>query len=292
MQKSGIFILNKPKNISTYQLINQVKKKLNIKKVGHCGTLDLLATGVVICLVNNATKISDYLLNANKAYQVKIKLFTLTDSYDGEGNIIQTQIPFDISLNQINKVISKYNNYSYEQYPPIYSSIKVNGKKLYQYALANQDVEIKSRKVTIFKTKLLNYDQKNYEIFLDVKCSKGTYIRSLAVDICKDLNTIGYVVELNRTLSGNFDINSAIDIKDLSWKHLTSIYDAVKINNFKVVKYHNILDVKQGKKIVLNNIKDQLVFISDEQNNILAVYQKYENNIFKVKRGGLNNDIY
>ncbi|ABC01192.1 tRNA pseudouridine(55) synthase TruB [Mycoplasma capricolum] len=292
MQKSGIFILNKPKNISTYQLINQVKKKLNIKKVGHCGTLDLLATGVVICLVNNATKISDYLLNANKAYQVKIKLFTLTDSYDGEGNIIQTQIPFDISLDQINKVISKYNNYSYEQYPPIYSSIKVNGKKLYQYALANQDVEIKSRKVTIFKTKLLNYDQKNYEIFLDVKCSKGTYIRSLAIDICKDLNTIGYVVELNRTLSGNFDINSAIDIKDLSWKHLTSIYDAVKINDFKVVKYHNILDVKQGKKIVLNNIKDQLVFISDEQNNILAVYQKYENNIFKVKRGGLNNDIY
>ncbi|KIM13516.1 tRNA pseudouridine(55) synthase TruB [Mycoplasma capricolum] len=292
MQKSGIFILNKPKNISTYQLINQVKKKLNIKKVGHCGTLDLLATGVVICLVNNATKISDYLLNANKAYQVKIKLFTLTDSYDGEGNIIQTQIPFDISLDQINKVISKYNNYSYEQYPPIYSSIKVNGKKLYQYALANQDVEIKSRKVTIFKTKLLNYDQKNYEIFLEVKCSKGTYIRSLAVDICKDLNTIGYVVELNRTLSGNFDINSAIDIKDLSWKHLTSIYDAVKINDFKVVKYHNILDVKQGKKIVLNNIKDQLVFISDEQNNILAVYQKYENNIFKVKRGGLNNDIY
>ncbi|WP_434335460.1 tRNA pseudouridine(55) synthase TruB [Mycoplasma capricolum subsp. capricolum] len=292
MQKSGIFILNKPKNISTYQLINQVKKKLNIKKVGHCGTLDLLATGVVICLVNNATKISDYLLNANKAYQVKIKLFTLTDSYDGEGNIIQTQIPFDISLDQINKVISKYNNYSYEQYPPIYSSIKVNGKKLYQYALANQDVEIKSRKVTIFKTKLLNYDQKNYEIFLDVKCSKGTYIRSLAVDICKDLNTIGYVVELNRTLSGNFDINSAIDIKDLSWKHLTSMYDAVKINDFKVVKYHNILDVKQGKKIVLNNIKDQLVFISDEQNNILAVYQKYENNIFKVKRGGLNNDIY
>ncbi|WP_434323999.1 tRNA pseudouridine(55) synthase TruB [Mycoplasma capricolum subsp. capricolum] len=292
MQKSGIFILNKPKNISTYQLINQVKKKLNIKKVGHCGTLDLLATGVVICLVNNATKISDYLLNANKAYQVKIKLFTLTDSYDGEGNIVQTQIPFDISLDQINKIINKYNNYSYEQYPPIYSSIKVNGKKLYQYALANQDVEIKSRKVTIFKTKLLNYDQKNYEIFLDVKCSKGTYIRSLAVDICKDLNTIGYVVELNRTLSGNFDINSAIDIKDLSWKDLTSIYDAVKINDFKIVKYHNILDVKQGKKIVLNNIKDQLVFISDEQNNILAVYQKYENNIFKVKRGGLNNDIY
>ncbi|PTD30892.1 tRNA pseudouridine(55) synthase TruB [Mycoplasma leachii] len=292
MQKSGIFILNKPKNISTYQLINQVKKKLNIKKVGHCGTLDLLATGVVICLVNNATKISDYLLNANKAYQVKIKLFTLTDSYDGEGNIIQTQIPFDISLDQINKVISKYNNYSYEQYPPIYSSIKVNGKKLYQYALANQDVEIKSRKVTIFKTTLLNYDQKNYEIFLDVKCSKGTYIRSLAVDICKDLNTIGYVVELNRMLSGNFDINSAIDIKDLNWDHLISIYDAVKINDFKVVKYHNILDVKQGKKIVLNNIKDQLVFISDEQNNILAVYQKYENNIFKVKRGGLNNDIY
>ncbi|ADR24051.1 tRNA pseudouridine synthase B [Mycoplasma leachii PG50] len=292
MQQSGIFILNKPKNISTYQLINQAKKKLNIKKVGHCGTLDLLATGVVICLVNNATKISDYLLNANKAYQVKIKLFTLTDSYDSEGNIIQTQTPFDISLDQINKVISKYNNYSYEQYPPIYSSIKVNGKKLYQYALTNQNVEIKSRKVTIFKTTLLNYDQKNYEIFLDVKCSKGTYIRSLAVDICKDLNTIGYVVELNRTLSGNFNITNAINIKDLSWNHLISINDSVKINDFKVVNYCNSLDVKQGKKIVLNDIKDQLVFISDDQNNILAVYQKYENNIFKIKRGGLNNDIY
>ncbi|WP_434343378.1 tRNA pseudouridine(55) synthase TruB [Mycoplasma sp. 06067-C1-B144P-99-0482-3] len=292
MQQSGIFILNKPKNISTYQLINQAKKKLNIKKVGHCGTLDLLATGVVICLVNNATKISDYLLNANKAYQVKIKLFTLTDSYDSEGNIIKTQTPFDISLDQINKVINKYNNYSYEQYPPIYSSIKVNGKKLYQYALTNQYVEIKSRKVTIYKTSLLSYDQKNYEIFLDVKCSKGTYIRSLAVDICKDLNTIGYVVYLNRTLSGNFKLENAIDLDNISWDHLISINDAIKINDFKVVKYQNSLEIIQGKKIILNDINDDLVFVSDDQNNILAVYQKYDNNIFKIKRVGLNNDIY
>ncbi|QVK05474.1 tRNA pseudouridine(55) synthase TruB [Mycoplasma mycoides] len=292
MQKSGIFILNKPSNISTYQLINQVKRKLNIKKVGHCGTLDLLATGVVICLVNNATKISDYLLNANKAYQVKIKLFTLTDSFDAEGNIIQTQTPFNISLDQINKVISKYNNYTYNQYPPIYSSIKVGGKKLYEYALTNQDVEIKSRKVTIYKTSLLDYDQKKYEIFLDVKCSKGTYIRSLAVDICKDLNTIGYVVYLNRTLSGNFKLENAIDLNNISWDHLISINDAIKTNDFKVVKYQNSLEIIQGKKIILNNINDDLVFISDDQNNILAVYQKYDNNIFKIKRGGLNNDIY
>ncbi|UZK64023.1 tRNA pseudouridine(55) synthase TruB [Mycoplasma mycoides subsp. capri] len=292
MQKSGIFILNKPSNISTYQLINQVKKKLNIKKVGHCGTLDLLATGVVICLVNNATKISDYLLNANKAYQVKIKLFTLTDSFDAEGNIIQTQTPFNISLDQINKVISKYNNYTYNQYPPIYSSIKVDGKKLYEYALTNQDVEIKSRKVTIYKTDLLSYDQKNYEIFLDVKCSKGTYIRSLAVDICKDLNTIGYVVYLNRTLSGNFKLENSIDLNNISWDHLISINDVIKTNDFKVVKYQNSLEIIQGKKIILNDINDDLVFISDNKNSILAVYQKYDNNIFKIKRGGLNNDIY
>ncbi|WFQ90314.1 tRNA pseudouridine synthase B [Mycoplasma feriruminatoris] len=292
MQKSGIFILNKPSNISTYKLINQVKKKLNIKKVGHCGTLDLLATGVVICLVNNATKISDYLLNANKAYQVKIKLFTLTDSYDAEGNIIQTQTPFNISLDEVKKVINKYNNYTYDQIPPIYSSIKVDGKKLYEYALTNINVEIKSRKITIYKTSLIDYDQNNYEICLDVKCSKGTYIRSLAVDICKDLNTIGYVVELNRTLSGNFKLDDAINVENVSWENLISINDAIKTNDFKVVKYHNSLDVLQGKKIVLDNICDDLVFISDDKNNVLAVYQKYDNNIFKIKRGGLNNDIY
>lgn len=287
-QKSGILILDKPKNISTNNLIQQVKKKLNIKKVGHCGTLDPLATGVVICLVNNATKISDYLLNNDKRYIVTLKLFAQTSSYDVETEIIKTEPSFEIDPTTLNNVINKYNNYTYDQTPPIYSAIKVGGKKLYEYALENKTVEIKSRTITIYETKLLNYDSKNHELTLDVYCSKGTYIRSLAVDIAKDLNTISYVKELRRTKSGSFDITCSKTIDQISWDNLITMYDAIKLSDYKIVNYDDILSVKQGKKIKLD-VNSDLVFISDKDNNLISCYERLNDDIFKTKRGGLDN---
>ncbi|AEM68839.1 tRNA pseudouridine(55) synthase TruB [Mycoplasma putrefaciens] len=287
-QNSGIFIVDKPKNISTNKLIQKIKQKLNIKKIGHCGTLDPLATGVVICLVNSATKISDYLLNDAKKYLVTLKLFAQTDTFDAEGEVIQTSQVFLISLEKLNLVINKYNNYTYKQTPPIYSAIKVNGKKLYQYALADQKVDLQPRTVTIYSTKLLNYDQQNHELTLDVYCSKGTYIRSLAVDIARDLNTISYVKNLRRTQSGKFVISNAKLVNELSWDDLISIADTIKTTNYPIVYYDDFLSVKQGKKIELKNIDSDTVFISDDQNNLIACYQRFEGDIFKSKRGGLD----
>ncbi|AJM71752.1 tRNA pseudouridine(55) synthase TruB [Mycoplasma yeatsii] len=287
-QKSGILILDKPKSISTNNLIQQVKKKLNIKKVGHCGTLDPLATGVVICLVNNATKISDYLLNNDKRYIVTLKLFAQTSSYDAETEIIKTEPSFEIDQTTLNNVINKYNNYTYDQTPPIYSAIKVDGKKLYEYALENKTVDIKSRTITIYETKFLNYDNKNHEITLDVYCSKGTYIRSLAVDIAKDLNTISYVKELRRTKSGSFDITKAQTIDQINWDNLITMYDAIKLSDYKIINYDDILSVKQGKKIKLD-VNPDLVFISDKDNNLISCYERSNDDIFKTKRGGLDN---
>ncbi|KAF5295711.1 hypothetical protein FQA39_LY12884 [Lamprigera yunnana] len=159
---------------------DQVKKKLNIKKVGHAGTLDPLASGVVVVLINNGTKLSDFLLSEDKHYEFTIKLFTSTSTYDAEGEITKQVEPFQITFDQLREVVAKYQQYTYDQTPPIYSAIKVKGKKLYQYALDNQKIDIKPRTITINSLELLNYEVRNNELTFKANCSKGTYIRSLA----------------------------------------------------------------------------------------------------------------
>src|SRR5699024_7358207 len=122
---------------------------------------------------------------------------------------------------------------------PIYSAIKVNGKKLYQYALENKIIEIKSRNIKIYNTKLINYNKIDHEITLSILCSKGTYIRSLIVDIAKELNTIAHIKELNRTASGNFNINDSISINDVSFKNIISMYDTLQIANYPILELNN-----------------------------------------------------
>ncbi|AUF83922.1 tRNA pseudouridine(55) synthase TruB [Mesoplasma syrphidae] len=288
MNKSGVIIVNKPSGITTNGVIQKVKRSLGIKKVGHAGTLDPLATGVVICLVNNGTKVSDYLLNADKAYIVTMKLFVATDTYDSDGKILHTQVPFEISQSQIEAVVAKYDGLNYDQTPPIYSAIKVQGKKLYEYALDNREVEIQKRNITIQSLKLLGYDQIKQEITLEVKCSKGTYVRSLVVDFANDLQTIAHVTALQRTKSGSFTIDAAINMHDISEKDIIDLHTVLQNEQHSIVKTDNLKDVMLGKKIVLNT-SDNLVFIEDEHHNILACYERDQNNVFKCRRGGLNN---
>lgn len=284
MNKSGIIILNKPSGLTTNHLIQKIKKKLNVKKIGHAGTLDPLATGVVICLINSGTKLSDYFLNENKAYEVSMKLFKATDTYDSDGEVIEEQTKFTITQANVEEVISKFNGLTYDQEPPIYSAIKVNGKKLYEYARENQVVKIDKRKITINSLTLNSY--LNDEISMTVYCSKGTYIRSLVVDIAKELNTIAHVTRLNRIESGNFKIQDAVTMEECELTDIINMYDAMKIANFEIIEVQETTNIEHGKKIELMTDND-LVFISNTNQELIACYEREKENTFKCRRGGL-----
>lgn len=281
---SGILIIDKPIGISTNQLIQKIKRKFKIQKIGHAGTLDPLANGVVICLVNKATRLSDFLLTEDKTYIVTMKLFQSTTTQDLEGEITKTQKPFKISETEIQETFKKYHNYSYHQTPPIFSAIKVKGKKLYQYALENKEVEIIPRKITIKKIKILKIESD--QIQFETTVSKGTYIRSLIVDLAKELDTIAHVTNLTRIKSGNFELKNAKQWDDILESDLIPIKTALTIAKQPIYYYENIDDIKNGRQIILKNCVHELVFISDHQEQIIACYKRLKNDIFISLRGG------
>lgn len=281
----GIFLINKPAGKTSHQIIQDIKKTLMIKKVGHAGTLDPLATGLLVVLVNNATKMSEYLLTADKAYDVEMKLFVETDTGDITGNVIKEETPFKLRKKQLKKIFSEFNGFMYEQYPPKYSAIKVNGKKLYEYARRDEEVEIKPRTVTIKEIKLKKYNHHDHTITFSVLCTKGTYIRSLVIDLAAKLNTIATVKSLCRTQSGNFLLSKAIAPEEVNFNRLISMYDALFTNKQQLLLYHYDEEIRQGKPIVIINHTDPIIFIIDKNKNVLAIYKHIGKHVYACQRG-------
>lgn len=211
---NGLLIINKPKGYTSHDIVNIVRKKLNIKKVGHTGTLDPNATGVLPILIGTGTKISKYLVEHEKKYIATLTLGKKTDTGDSEGKIIEEDNNFINPNEEKIKTVLKSFIGKQNQTPPIYSAIKVDGKKLYEYAREGKEVDIKPREIEIYNIDLKKYDN-NKEITFEVECSKGTYIRTLCEDIAKSLGTIGYMKELQRTKVNKFDIKDAISLEDL-----------------------------------------------------------------------------
>ena len=212
---NGIILINKSKGCTSHDVVYKVKKIFK-EKVGHTGTLDPNATGVLPLLIGKATQCSKYLINHDKKYKVVLELGTKTTTADGEGEIIeQKEVDKNIfEKSFIKKVFEKSKGIQY-QTPPIYSAIKVNGKKLYEYARSGQKVEIQPREITIYDLELFEIKTKEKQIVFEVACSKGTYIRSLCEDIAQKLNTIGYMKELQRTQVGEFKLDNTIDLEQL-----------------------------------------------------------------------------
>lgn len=189
---NGIIVINKSKGCTSHDIVKRTKRILN-EKVGHTGTLDPNATGVLPLLVGKGTQISKYIINHDKTYEAILQLGTKTDTADGEGNILETGEVSEESLQQINidkvfkSLIGKQN-----QVPPMYSAIKVNGKKLYEYARRGEHVEIQPRTIEIYNIELIRTDLQNKTIEFRVYCSKGTYIRTLCENIAERLHTIVY----------------------------------------------------------------------------------------------------
>jgi len=211
----GFINIYKPAKMTSFDVIAILRKITKIKQIGHSGTLDPFATGVLPVCIGKATKLIEY-LDDDKEYLATVKFGTDTETYDLEGQITKTYGK-KIGKDELKAVLKDFEG-EIEQYPPKYSAIKVNGRKLYDYARKGQQVEIKQRKVYISEIKLLDFYEENQSAKILIGCSKGTYIRSVAYDIGQKLNCGGHLIALERTKAGRFCVNNAIkldDIKDI-----------------------------------------------------------------------------
>lgn len=279
----GVIIIDKEENYTSRDVVNIISKIYHTKKVGHTGTLDPMATGVLVVCINKATKLVEILTDHDKEYLATFKLGVLTDTLDSTGNIISEEkavFSKDEIIDAINKIKGKY-----MQEAPIYSAIKINGKKLYNYARNGIDIELPKREVNIYSIELINLDNDKDNSILSIKChvSKGTYIRSLGNDIAKFLGTHAIMTSLRRTKQGDFTIENSIKLGLVSDNtKLISISDC--LNNYhKVVAEGDLIrDIKNGK--ILDNCYNtsEILFV-DGNNNALAIYVKYEKDINKIK---------
>lgn len=233
----GLLIFDKEKGITSHDLVYKVRKKLGIKKVGHTGTLDPMATGVLVISIGKGTKTSDYILSSDKVYEAKIKLGVLTDSYDITGKILEEE-DVNFTEEEIKDALIKFTG-KISQRPPIYSALKVKGKKLYEYAREGKDVEIKKRDIEIYKIELLDFNGKD-EFKILTKVSKGTYIRSLANDLGRSLGTFGTLTELRRTRSGSFKIEDAIKVSDFEKLSLDEITEKILPMDLALIDFKRI----------------------------------------------------
>ncbi len=279
----GIIVINKEKEYTSHDVVAKLKKKLNISKVGHTGTLDPNATGVLPILIGKGTKFSKYLINHDKIYEVQLELGKKTDTADVEGKIIEEKKVDEKYIKEnLLQVLASFVG-KQEQIPPMYSAIKKNGKKLYEYARAGEKVELEARKIEIYKIDLNKYD-KNIISFI-VSCSKGTYIRSLCEDIAEKLNTVGYMKNLKRLQVGEFNIKDAVYIDDINLENV----DEHLITLEELLKRTESISLNEKKlKLFLNGV--QLTC-----NNNDGLYKIYVANKFigtgTIKKGLLKRDI-
>lgn len=275
----GILIINKPKGRTSHDIVSKVKKIVG-NKVGHTGTLDPNATGVLPLLIGKGTLCSQYLMEHDKIYEVVLKLGKKTDTADSEGNVIEEKNVQMSSLDEKNvrNVLSSFLG-KQEQMPPMYSAIKVNGKKLYEYARKGQTVQIKKRQIEIYKCELNKIKLEEKEILFTVHCSKGTYIRSLCEDIANKLGTVGYMKELNRIKVGKFDIDQSITVEELEKnilnekfinEHFISIENAFFEKKSVTIAENRLKHFLNGVKLSFD-LEDGLYKIYDERNNFIGI---------------------
>ncbi len=283
---NGVILINKQKGISSFGVVAKVRKILNIKKVGHSGTLDPEAEGLLPILVGNGTKISKYLIEHDKIYIAKLKLGIKTDTADSEGNILEKK-NFKLDKNNVNKYNNIFKTFlgKSKQIPPMYSAIKVNGKKLYEYAREGKEIKIKERDIEIYNIDILSINYDENEIEFSVSCSKGTYIRTLCEDIAKSLGTIGYMSSLKRTKINDFKIEDSITLDELEKNKDDILYLKEKfISVEKIFEDKNKIELNDRKKeLFLNGVK--LTF--KLENNL---YRVYNNNKF-LGMGVIENDL-
>ncbi len=266
---SGIILLDKRLGVSSNQALQEVRRLFNANKAGHTGSLDPLATGLLPLCFGEATKVSALMLDDDKRYQVTIKLGVMTDTGDSEGQIVAEMPVPDFSEAQLLDCLQHFTG-EIDQVPPMYSALKHQGKKLYELAREGKTVDRPARRITIYAIELLAFDSQ--QISLDVRCSKGTYIRSLAEDIGHYLGSCGTVTALRRTASGQFNLADAFTIEQLREMDLATLYASrlavdLPLSHIPAVSVNDdqVTSIKQGQQIKLNSTELGTVRIYSQQ---------------------------
>ena len=267
---NGILIINKEKDYTSRDVVNKLIKILHTNKIGHTGTLDPIATGVLVVTIGRATKLCDLLTSEYKEYIATMKLGIETDTLDITGNIINEK-KYDVNEEQIKEVLNSFLGKSIQEVPK-YSAVKVNGRKLYEYARSNIDVELPKREIDIKTIDFISY--KNDLITFKCLVSKGTYIRSLIRDIAYKLNTLGTMTELIRTKQGDFKIEDSYTIED------------IENNKYKVISYEEALsnyEIININEDLYNKVLNGSIITNTFKGDIVAVYQEYDKDKTKAK---------
>lgn len=283
----GFVNIIKPTGMTSSDVVCKVKKILHMKKVGHLGTLDPAASGVLPVAVGKATKFFDYFLSKEKKYTAVVKFGLATDTLDSFGNITNIDNGVDILEDNIKKAIPEFIG-EIEQYPPKYSALKIGGKKAYELAREGVEFELKPRKITIYSINLREKTDKNEYVF-DVHCSAGTYIRTLFSDIAEKLGTIAYVPVIIRTKSGVFEMENAVTFEEFE-KNLNIIKIEDVFKDFDVVE----IDENMSKK-VLNGVPvslDDLGINKGTKGPFLIKYDGEVVGLYEIKNGKTNAVAY
>lgn len=251
---NGVILINKPLGKTSHDLVYEARRLSGVKKVGHTGTLDPMASGVLPVCIGNATKAADALTASDKAYRAQIVLGMMTDTQDAEGEVL-SECEVKCTKDEIIEAVKSFEG-EIEQIPPMYSAIKVNGKKLYELAREGIEIERKARRVVIQKIDILEIDMENYTLTIDVSCSKGTYIRSLCEDIGLKLKVGAYMNTLVRTKSGNFTIDQCKTVEELrALKEEGRLEEALIPTSELFLEFEKIVLDKKLSGLVTNGVR-------------------------------------
>ena len=272
---NGVLNIYKPKGMSSFDVVREVKKITKMQKVGHTGTLDPEATGVLPVCIGRATKIIDFIMNSNKVYEVQFKLGLKTTTYDMEGDIVEERDTSKLSYEEILEEIKSFIG-EYSQVPPMYSALKKNGVRLYELARQGIEVEREGRLVNIYNIEDISIN--NPLVSMKVTCSKGTYIRSLCYDIGEKLNVFAAMTELNRSETSVFNEKDSINIKDLTIDNINNYLISME----EALNQYEKININEGySKLLINGVKVGDRRMSKDNiinDNIYRVYD--ENNVF------------
>lgn len=272
----GILVIHKEAGMTSHDVVAQLRRILHIKKIGHSGTLDPQATGVLLVLVGKACKALPYLEDTDKEYVATMRLGERYDTDDIWGELQETKDVTPIS--NFDSVLQEFKG-DIKQYPPMVSSVRVNGKKLYEYARNHETVERPLRDVTIYDIKALDQELLKFR----VACSSGTYIRSLCVDIAEKTGNLGCMSSLVRTKVGRFSLEDACTLDDVKNGNFTLHSLMEMFAGYTQIAYEPIEDVFNGKKIKLSCDADEVMITHDQE--IVAVYQRVKNDLYRCARG-------
>lgn len=273
---NGILLINKPANMTSHDVIFRLRKILHKKKIGHSGTLDPDATGVLLVLVGNACKALPYLEDTDKEYIATLELGKRTSTDDSFGEVVETK---DITpIENLSELLQSFVG-KQKQLPPMVSSIRVNGKKLYEYARQNIEVERPLRDVEIYEIELLDEQQMKFRI----ACSSGTYIRSLCRDVAEKSGNLGCMSSLVRTKVGRFSLNETFTLEDIEQGNYKFYSLNEALSGYPILEYSPIKDIYNGKTVKIQHESDTLAIV--DQGTIIAIYKRHHGEYFSCARG-------